>query len=98
MHALSVEDMATHAATRFNATGHDDDPISIRVAMAVADFKGIEPTELETPLYDVVDVEAMDALFRSADDTPQLTGYISFVVDGCEVFVDGSGDVTVESA
>ena len=90
--------MATHATTRLDVSGHHDEPISTTVAMAVAEFKGIEPTQLETPLYDVVDVEAMDALFARSDDAPSLEGYISFVVDGCEVFVDGSGDVTVEQA
>ena len=91
--------MATHATARLDVTGHDHEPISTTVAMAVAEFKGIEPTEMETPLYDVIDVEALDALFsRSSDDTPSIGGYISFVVDGCEVFVDGGGDVTVESA
>lgn len=90
--------MATHATTRLDVSGSDDEPISTTVAMAVAECKGIEPTELETPLYDVVDVEAMDALFSRSADGASLDGYISFVVDGCEVFVDGSGDVTVESA
>lgn len=92
--------MAIHATAESTVTDPDDEPISTTVATAVADFKGIEPTELRTPLYDVVDVEALDALFARSSDGSAVTldGYVRFVIDGCEVFVHSNGDVSVDQA
>ncbi|MFC7135967.1 HalOD1 output domain-containing protein [Halobaculum litoreum] len=59
------------------------------IVSAVADEKGIEPTALERPLYDVIDSEALDGLFG---DT---TGTVTFEYLDTVVTVDSDGDVSV---
>lgn len=41
----------------------EDCPPSIAVIEAIADVRGVEPTDLDGVLYDLIDPEALDALF-----------------------------------
>lgn len=59
------------------------------VVMAVADQTGQDATEM-TPLYDVIDPDALDALFQG--DKP---GRVSFDYAGCKVTVTGHEEFTV---
>lgn len=61
--------------------------LSAAVATAVADREGVDPTELEPPLFDVVDVDALDSVFH-AD-----TGTVSFEYAGYQVTVDNEATV-----
>ena len=55
-----------------------------------------EPTELE-PLYDCVDPDALDALFRPLpEDRPRSHGRLSFSFDEYEVAVHGHGEIIVD--
>lgn len=65
------------------------------VVEAVADAEGVEPTDLR-PLYEVVDPDALDSLFRErlGRGEPAL-GLITFQYQGYRVQVDEDGRVTL---
>lgn len=70
--------------------------ISAKVVEAVAAAKGIEPTALDTRLYEIIDPDALDAIFRpKADGTPRIGGKITFTMDGCRVAIHNDGNVDV---
>jgi hypothetical protein len=64
------------------------------VVQAVAAVRGVDPTELTEPLYDVVDPEALDALLASSNGEMTVSfrygGHVVRVTDDLSVFVDGS--------
>jgi hypothetical protein len=58
------------------------------VVAAVAANEGVSETELERPLFEVVDPDALDSLFRWG------TGRVTFEYLGYEVTVESGGAVT----
>jgi hypothetical protein len=74
--------------TRFEH--HSDEAVATTVALAVARVTGREATELE-PLGSIVDCEALDSLVRSVE--PSLS--VSFLYEGCRIFVCGNGTVEI---
>lgn len=64
-------------------------PPSTAVVAAVADREGVDETALSERLYDVVDPEALDDLFRDA------RGRVAFEYLGYVVGVDHEGRVEV---
>lgn len=66
-------------------------PLHQAILYEVADQTGIPPEKLNPPLYDVIDPEALDAIFRGE------TGFLSFEYHGYVVTVSHSGDVALES-
>ncbi len=79
---------------------HDPDDaaaLSTTVIHALADCMGIDVTDCRFSLYDAVDPDALDALFRPRHDgTPRTGGLLSFPVDGYYVTVDSSGEILIE--
>ncbi|SEV95583.1 HalOD1 output domain-containing protein [Natrinema salifodinae] len=74
--------------------------VSFDVIAAVAEREGVDPTELEPPeyqaLYDVVNPEALDALFSNRVNGRQRpTGHVEFPFCGYHVVVTSDGDVEV---
>lgn len=70
---------------------------SAAVIAAVASELGLEPNEMDAPLNDYVDAEALDALFAPTHrEVPRGKGRVEFTVHGCEVTVSDSGEVTAE--
>lgn len=67
-----------------------DDTVTT-VISAVASFKGVDPVDL-TPLYDVVDPDALEALVDGDSDT---YCHIEFEYAGVLVELDSSGECTV---
>lgn len=65
-------------------------PVSLRVVDEIADKEGTSPLELE-PLYDVVDPDALDALFQS----DSAEGTFEFTYHGYHVVVREDGRLTV---
>lgn len=62
---------------------------------AVADARDCRVADLDTRLYDVIDPDCLERLFRTrADGTPRAGGRVVFSVADCEVAVDGDGTVT----
>ncbi|EMA33423.1 hypothetical protein C446_14374 [Halobiforma nitratireducens JCM 10879] len=58
---------------------------------------GVDPTDGRITLYDIVDPDALDSLFRPQyDGTPRAGGRVSFVVDDYRVTIDGGREVVIE--
>jgi len=66
---------------------------SFRVLSAIAAKKGVEPTELDTELYSVIDAEALDQLVEKESTTVRS---ITFEFEGHTVTVRGNGRVLVD--
>lgn len=64
--------------------------VSDTVVRAIADAKGIEPTDLDECLYDHVDPSALDNLCESATGA---NCSVSFRMAGFRVMIDRSQDV-----
>ncbi|WP_222917691.1 HalOD1 output domain-containing protein [Natrinema sp. SYSU A 869] len=67
-------------------------PISIRVVQGVAAHEGVEPVDLEPPLHEVVDTDALNMLFRSTDDSNVS---VEFTYRGTHVCIDDSGKIEI---
>lgn len=74
--------------------------MSTAIIEAVADHAGIDPTELP-PLYESVETDALEALFRSFPDGPlRQEGDVTFSYAGylVQVTADRAIEVTSESS
>lgn len=60
--------------------------ISYGVVSRVSQAKGVAPDELR-PLHDVIDPDALEALFDDADGTQIRSGQVSFTYEGYAVEV-----------
>ncbi|SER78936.1 HalOD1 output domain-containing protein [Natrinema salaciae] len=67
-------------------------PISIEVVRGVAAHEGVDPLDLEPPLHEVVDTDALEALVRSTRDSGVT---VEFTYCGARVRIDESGAVEV---
>ncbi|WP_433624257.1 DUF7504 family protein [Halomicrococcus sp. NG-SE-24] len=68
------------------------------VVEAVAESAGVTPPELDTSLYDVIDPDALDALFASRRNGVERTdGQVTFSIHGHYATVSADGVVEVES-
>lgn len=78
---------------------HDADAseaTSTAVVEAIAEREGVDPADLELPLYEAIDPDALDALFSPPGGNREpVSGRISFVYGGYNVEVAGDGEVTV---
>lgn len=73
-----------------------DDRLSSRLVTAIADHKGVAPTDLSPPLYESIDLEALDALFASTrDESARSQGRVTVVHDGLEVTINTEGSVDI---
>ena len=69
---------------------------STAVVRAVSAVEGCEPWSLR-PLADVLDTDALDALFESrANGQPRTGGRLSFVFSDCRVSIDNGEFLTIE--
>ena len=59
------------------------------VVAAVTDYKGIDELELDPPLYEAIDPDALDVLLKES------RGSVQFDYWGCTVTVSHDGVVTV---
>lgn len=66
---------------------------STAVIQRLADHKGIEPDQLETRLFDVIDPDGLDRLFASCRD--EATGFpeVRFTYESYEVIVHAPDDI-----
>lgn len=67
--------------------------LSSKIVSEVAEFKDVDPLGIETPLYEVVDPDALDDLF-TARSGPRA-GSVEFAYAGCRVLVHSEGGVVV---
>ncbi|MFC6719056.1 HalOD1 output domain-containing protein [Natrialbaceae archaeon GCM10025810] len=61
-------------------------PPSIATSAALETVTGVDPTELETTLYDHIDPDALDGLVRD-QNSEQVT--VSFTIDHYRILFDG---------
>ena len=64
--------------------------LSEAVLAAVAEREGVREDELEPPLFDAVNPESLDTLFRDS------TGTVTFEYAGYDVTVDSEGQVRLD--
>ncbi|MDG5761260.1 hypothetical protein QA600_18175 [Natronococcus sp. A-GB1] len=70
---------------------------SLRVVKAVANAEGVDPVELEPPLYDAVDPNAIDELFDpTTAPNAARNGRLHFRYRGYDVTVRSDGTVSLE--
>ena len=70
--------------------------LSVAVVEAVAEREAIDPLELERPLHDVVDTDALERLFPvDGAGGPGSDGYVSFVYEGRLVRVSSDREVRI---
>ncbi|SEN18514.1 hypothetical protein SAMN05216388_10022 [Halorientalis persicus] len=70
-----------------------EDSLSHKVIEAVAQERGTEPEDLPETLHNVVDTDALDALFAGQGSR---SGLVTFRFCEYTVTVTGDGDVTLE--
>jgi hypothetical protein len=73
----------------------ETESLTIKIAQKVAERKGVDPTELQPPLYTVVNTEALNKLFESTKDGPR-SGTVTFEYNGYSVQAEADGTVEVE--
>lgn len=78
-----------------DGTACGDDSVSLTVIEALAEARGVRPMDIDTPLYDAVDPEALDALFDTDDAT--TSARVVFEIDEFEVTVTSDEDVFVRT-
>ncbi|WP_423750887.1 HalOD1 output domain-containing protein [Salinirarus marinus] len=96
MSHASQADVRYESETNTYRVGRDGDgDVGTAVVRAVAAARDVDPLDV-SPLNDVVDPDALNALFESKiDGTPRDGGTVQFTLDGCAVTVDQTGDVVV---
>lgn len=72
-------------------------PLHYSVVSGVGAVTNVEPHALPA-LYEVVDPDSLDRLFLSATEEQRSDLAISFSFAGCDVRVNGTGEVTVRPA
>ena len=71
-------------------------PLSERVVRKLSEVKGVDEERIE-PLYNSVDPDALDAIFRDLSDGPErVGGRVEFTHEGCDVTVRADGGVSVD--
>lgn len=80
------------STTRRSDAADEITPLSMAVIDAIADREGVDPVDLEPPLYDVIDLDALDSLVRGP---AQSTIEITFQYGEYDVRVTNHGDIDV---
>lgn len=66
---------------------------SLAIIEFISGLEETDPIELTPPLHDVIDPDAIDALFDSFNESPQAQKSLSFTYQGYEVTVRNDGQV-----
>ena len=80
------------------ATFLDGEAPSNAVVELVADANGVSPVDIETPLYEAIDPDALDRFVASTDAASDTVLEIVFTYAGHEVTVRGDGTVVLSDA
>ncbi|WP_128476602.1 HalOD1 output domain-containing protein [Halorussus pelagicus] len=89
----SDADAPTLYRTRHEPDGSE--PISRSIYTALAAVEGVAPSDLDVRLYDCVDVEAIEDLYRTSADSEWE---FAFTVERYAVRVRADGTIAVSSA
>lgn len=88
--------MAPRTTTRSTTAIDGDRCISQAVVETVADAKGVSPLDVRATLNDVVDVDALDAIFRRQSGGAHCDARVSFAYADCDVTVYSHGFVEAQ--
>jgi hypothetical protein len=67
-----------------------------KVVVAVADHLGVDPLEMDPPLYAEVDADALEALVPATAASGQSAlESLEFTYQNCRVLISGDGSVEV---
>ncbi|WP_254274430.1 HalOD1 output domain-containing protein [Haloarcula marina] len=70
--------------------------LTTTLAHAIADVTGVDVTDAGFTLYDHVDPEALDRLFKpKADGSLRVDGYFTFTIWGNQVTVHSDGRIAI---
>lgn len=59
--------------------GGPDGSLALAVVDAIAEREGVDPTDLDVPLYDAIDPDALENLFPvDAGGRPRCRGHVTF--------------------
>lgn len=72
------------------------DTIHEAVLFEIASREGVEPAELKPPLCDVIDPEAIDAVFTNTSNITRSGGRLEFEYAGYEISITAEPNVSVE--
>lgn len=91
----SAGDGPRDAADVQHYTVDEDEPLDVAITYAIAALEGIDPRDVDPPLHDVVDPEALERLITSATGDARAR----FSVGRYDVTVaDGGSEVVVEES
>lgn len=71
----------------------DDPPLSQVIIEAVAEAEGISPDQLDRPLHNAIDPDALDALFA---ERTEANGYVVFDYYGYDITVHPDEQIALE--
>lgn len=72
------------------------DSITTRVVKRIAIMEGVDPLELQPPLYSIIDIDAVEDLFASAaDDRSDGAISVEFEYQGYQVTIESDDEVYV---
>ena len=75
---ITGEDVLELVTPRESTTLTTDEAVSIAVVDAVADLEDTTVADIDPPLYEVVDPDALDRLFMPTEDNDRNDGRVSF--------------------
>jgi len=74
----------------------EDEPpnrsLSEQIIREVAAEEGVDPVELTPPLFEVIEPDALDALYTNSDARPEIT----FTWQGYTISTDSEGRVSID--
>ncbi|WP_222920140.1 HalOD1 output domain-containing protein [Natrinema sp. SYSU A 869] len=79
-------------STQYDVTGSQQ--VTAQIVEAVAAQKEVDPLDLQ-PLYEIVDPEALEALFAPTSAGTERDGRIEFTYAGCRVTLAAAGERTI---
>lgn len=72
---------------------HGDDELSTSVLMALDSLRGYD-TENGSPVFEHVDLDALDDIFSPVDGEPRA-GHVTFTIESYEVTARANGEITI---
>lgn len=73
-------------------------PPSTAVIESIAEYKELDPLDLDQPLAEVIDTDALDSIVGGGVGQPLSDISVEFSYDGCRVHVSSDGSVEVTSS
>lgn len=92
---ITIEGAVVATGMTDSAEAFDRRP-SERVVEVVSDAKGVDPDEL-SPLYNVIDPDALNTLFDPRTTSHQAAAQVEFSYEGYTVIVTSDGQVDISS-